>query len=103
MLSNELEYCLNEAFQRARDDLHEFITVEHLLLAILDTPQVTNSLKACGTDVKRLRNDLNEFIDESTPRLHEEDEDIDQEPQGPQDVRRRSPTHHECRRRESRD
>ena len=46
MLSNELEYCLNEAFQRARDDLHEFITVEHLLLALLDTPQVTNSLKA---------------------------------------------------------
>ncbi len=80
MLSNELEYCLNEAFQRARDDLHEFITVEHLLLALLDTPQVTDSLKACGTDVKRLRNDLNEFIDESTPRLHEEDEDVDVQP-----------------------
>lgn len=80
MLSNELEYCLNEAFQRARDDLHEFITVEHLLLALLDTTQVTDTLKACGTDVKRLRNDLNEFIDESTPRLHEEDEDVDVQP-----------------------
>src|SRR6478735_5458469 len=48
MLSNELEYCLNDAFQRARDERHEFITVEHLLLALLDTPPVVEILKACG-------------------------------------------------------
>ena len=45
MLSNELEYCLNDAFQRARDERHEFITVEHLLLALLDTPPVVEILK----------------------------------------------------------
>ena len=51
MLSNELEYCLNDAFQRAREERHEFITVEHLLLALLDTPQVVETLKACGADL----------------------------------------------------
>ena len=69
MLSNELEYCLNDAFQRAREERHEFITVEHLLLALLDTPQVVETLKACGTDLVRLRRELKEFIDDSTPRL----------------------------------
>ena len=75
MLSNELEYCLNDAFQRARDERHEFITVEHLLLALLDTPQVIETLKACGTDLVRLRRELKEFIDASTPRLRGEEED----------------------------
>jgi ATP-dependent Clp protease ATP-binding subunit ClpA len=76
MLSNELEYCLNDAFQRAREERHEFITVEHLLLALLDTPQVVETLKACGTDLVKLRRDLKEFIDDSTPRLrHEEDDE----------------------------
>ena len=54
MLSNELEYCLNDAFQRARDARHEFITVEHLLLAMLDTPPVVEILQACGADLVRL-------------------------------------------------
>ncbi len=75
MLSNELEYCLNDAFQRARDERHEFITVEHLLLALLDTPPVVEILKACGADLVRLRRELKEFIDASTPRLRGEDED----------------------------
>jgi len=75
MLSNELEYCLNDAFQRARDERHEFITVEHLLLALLDTPQVVEILKACGTDLVRLRRELKEFIDASTPRLRGEEEE----------------------------
>ena len=44
MLSTELEYCLNDAFQRAREERHEFITVEHLLLALLDTPTVIETL-----------------------------------------------------------
>jgi ATP-dependent Clp protease ATP-binding subunit ClpA len=75
MLSNELEYCLNDAFQRARDERHEFITVEHLLLALLDTPPVVEILKACGADLVRLRRELKEFIDASTPRLRSEEED----------------------------
>jgi ATP-dependent Clp protease ATP-binding subunit ClpA len=81
MLSSELEYCLNEAFQRAREERHEFITVEHLLLALLDTPQVIEALKACGAEVGRLRRELKEFIEDSTPRVHRgEDADLDVQP-----------------------
>ncbi|MCL4722020.1 MAG: hypothetical protein KJ041_08755, partial [Gammaproteobacteria bacterium] len=50
MLSSELEYCLNEAFQQARTKRHEYMTVEHLLLAIIDVPTVTEILKGCGAD-----------------------------------------------------
>ncbi len=74
MLSNELETCLNSAFQVAREGKHEFLTVEHLLLAILDTPRVKEVLKACGGDVPRLAAELREHIDQSTPRLPEGDE-----------------------------
>jgi ATP-dependent Clp protease ATP-binding subunit ClpA len=81
MLSNELEYCLNEAFQRAREARHEFITVEHLLLALLDIPQVIEVLKSSGADIGRLRRELKEFIDDSTPRFKgEEDEEADVQP-----------------------
>ncbi len=77
MLSSELEYCLNEAFQKARTKRHEYMTVEHLLLAIIDIPGVTEILKACGADLVRLRRDLEQFIDESTPRLPEgSDQDV---------------------------
>ena len=55
MLSNELETCLNDAFQMARDGRHEFLTVEHLLYAILETPRVKEVLRACGADAARLR------------------------------------------------
>jgi len=75
MLSSELEYCLNDAFQRAREERHEFITVEHLLLALLDTPTVIETLKACGADLARLRRELKEFIDDQTPRLRRDDDD----------------------------
>jgi len=75
MLSSELEYCLNEAFQRARDERHEFITVEHLLLALLDTPEVIEILKHCGTDLGRLSRELREFINDSTPRLQPDREE----------------------------
>jgi len=80
MLSSELEYALNEAFQRARDAHHEFITVEHLLLALLDTPEVLDILKACSLEVARLRTQLSEFIAESTPRLSDENDDADVQP-----------------------
>ncbi len=78
MLSPELEFCLNDAFQGARDQRHEFITVEHLLLALTDVPKVIEILRACGCDLERLRRDLAKFIDEQTPRL---DEESDQEVQ----------------------
>ncbi len=74
MLSNELELCLNEAFQSAREARHEFMTVEHLLLAIIDTPKVHEVLRACGADAVRLRKELQEFIDQTTPRLKDGDD-----------------------------
>ena len=67
MLSTELEYCLNDAFQNARDKRHEFMTVEHLLLALLDIPHVHEILKSCEADVKLLKQQLIEFIEDTTP------------------------------------
>jgi len=74
MLNSELDYCLHEAFQNARDRRHEFMTVEHLLLALLDIPKVHEILKACESDVPQLRRQLTEFIDEATPLLPLDDE-----------------------------
>ena len=74
MLSSELEFCLNEAFQSARDRRHEFMTVEHLLLALLDIPRVHEILKSCDSDVGQLRRQLIEFIDEATPLMSLGDE-----------------------------
>ena len=74
MLSSELEFCLNEAFQKARDQRHEFMTVEHLLLALLDIPRIHEVLKACGSNIPELRRQLVEFIDEQTPLLDVDDE-----------------------------
>ena len=74
MLSSELEFCLNEAFQKARDNRHEFMTVEHLLLALTDIPRIHEVLKACGSNVSDLRRQLVEFIDEQTPLLTDDDE-----------------------------
>jgi ATP-dependent Clp protease ATP-binding subunit ClpA len=74
VLSNELEYCLNDAFHRAREARHEYLTVEHLLLAILDTPKVREILRACGADLTKLKQDLKEHIDQSTPHLEETEE-----------------------------
>jgi ATP-dependent Clp protease ATP-binding subunit ClpA len=74
VLSNELEYCLNEAFQNAREARHEFMTVEHLLLAILDTPKVREILRACGADMTKLKGDLAAFIEQTTPRLADDDD-----------------------------
>jgi ATP-dependent Clp protease ATP-binding subunit ClpA len=74
VLSNELEYCLNDAFHRAREARHEYLTVEHLLLAILDTPKVREILRACGADLTKLKQDLKDHIDQSTPHLEESEE-----------------------------
>ncbi|NNF51934.1 MAG: ATP-dependent Clp protease ATP-binding subunit ClpA [Gammaproteobacteria bacterium] len=74
MLSNELEFCLNEAFRSAREKRHEFMTVEHLMLALLDVPQVADVIRACGGDIGGLRIELGRFIEENTPRLREDEE-----------------------------
>ncbi|MDA0993898.1 MAG: ATP-dependent Clp protease ATP-binding subunit ClpA [Proteobacteria bacterium] len=69
MLSSELDFCLKEAFQNARDRRHEFMTVEHLLLALLDIPRVYEILKACESDLSHLRRELIEFIEDATPLM----------------------------------
>ena len=79
MLSKELEFSLNQAFKRARERRHEFLTVEHLLLALLDNPAAVEVLKACGADLERLRRDLDAFVQETTPLLPE-DEKRDTQP-----------------------
>ena len=67
MLSRELEVTLNLAFKSAREKRHEFMTVEHLLLALLDDASASSVLKACGADISVLRQDLSEFVDSTTP------------------------------------
>jgi ATP-dependent Clp protease ATP-binding subunit ClpA len=77
VLSQELEFCLNDAFAGAREARHEFMTVEHLLLAIVDTPKVREILKSCGADTAKLKTELKQFIDQTTPRLPTgEDRDV---------------------------
>jgi ATP-dependent Clp protease ATP-binding subunit ClpA len=79
VLSKELEVTLNMAFKEAREQRHEFMTVEHLLLALLDNPTAAKVLRACGADLNSLRRQLTEFIEESSPLLPE-DEDRDTQP-----------------------
>ena len=74
MLSKELELTLNEAFHHARSHRHEFMTVEHLLLALLDNEAAVEVLRACGADMEELREALTQFIDDSTPLLPEDGE-----------------------------
>jgi len=65
MLSKELEVTLNTAFKNAHDKRHEFITVEHLLLALIDNDSAEAVMLACGCNTKLLRGQLNQFIDET--------------------------------------
>ncbi|NOX43710.1 MAG: ATP-dependent Clp protease ATP-binding subunit ClpA [Gammaproteobacteria bacterium] len=71
MLSKELEATLNTAFKTAREKRHEFMTVEHLLLALLDNQAAINVFHACGADLKKLKKELSGFVDETTPLLSE--------------------------------
>ncbi|MEQ9463355.1 MAG: ATP-dependent Clp protease ATP-binding subunit ClpA [Haliea sp.] len=80
MLSKDLELTLNEAFREARAKRHEFMTVEHLLLALLDNNDAIRVLKACGADIKALRGDLVEFVDATTPLISEDDEERETQP-----------------------
>ncbi|TVQ91829.1 MAG: ATP-dependent Clp protease ATP-binding subunit ClpA [Chromatiaceae bacterium] len=73
MLSKELEFTLNQAFKEARDKRHEYMTVEHLLLCLIDNPTAAKVLRACGADADKLRKDVRTFIDETTPLLTDQD------------------------------
>lgn len=80
MLSKELENTLNETFRTARARRHEFITVEHLLLALLDDASAVMVLEACQVDLDELRGELIEFIDSTTPLLTDSDDGRDTQP-----------------------
>ncbi len=69
MLSKDLEFTLNQAFKQARDKKHEFMTVEHLLLALLDNPSALEVLQACGADTDKMKQDIAQFIEETTPLI----------------------------------
>ena len=75
MIAQELEVSLHMAFMEARQKRHEFITVEHLLLALLDNPSAAEVLKACAAEVDELRKLLAEFVTEHTPILAADDTD----------------------------
>ncbi|KAA8921466.1 ATP-dependent Clp protease ATP-binding subunit ClpA [Xanthomonas sacchari] len=73
MFSKDLEQTIGQCYKRAREARHEFMTVEHLLLALLDNPSAQAVLKACGADVDRLRGDLEQAIEASVARLADDD------------------------------
>jgi len=80
MLSKDLESTLNSAFKDARTKRHEFMTVEHLLLALLDNDAASGVLKSCGTDVIRLRKELTDFVDSTTPLIPPADGERETQP-----------------------
>src|SRR5699024_2121911 len=69
MLSRDLETSLNQAFKDAREKMHEFLTVEHLLLAMLDNPAAAAVLRACGASLEQLKKEIIAFLNETTPLL----------------------------------
>ena len=79
MIAQELEVSLHMAFVEARQKRHEFITVEHLLLALLDNPSAAEVLRACAANIEDLRKELASFIAEHTPTVSGSDE-IDTQP-----------------------
>src|SRR4249920_2396325 len=93
MIAQELEVSLHMAFVEARQKQHEFITVEHLLLAMLDNPSAADVLKACGIDLDEMRGVLTDFISEHTPRLAPHSDADTQPTQGFQRVIQRAILH----------
>ncbi len=80
MLSKDLELTLNQAFKGARNKRHEFMTVEHLLLALLDNDTAADVLAACGAHLGNLRSELIEFVDSTTPLIPEREVDRETQP-----------------------
>ncbi|MFD0929329.1 ATP-dependent Clp protease ATP-binding subunit ClpA [Methylophilus glucosoxydans] len=79
MIAQELEVSLHMAFMDARQKRHELITVEHLLLAMLDNPTAAEVLRACGAKFDTLRSELSQYIEEHTPTVAGSDE-VDTQP-----------------------
>lgn len=73
MLNKALELTLNDAFRLAREFRHELMTVEHLLLALLDNPDAAEALRSCGVNFERLKEDLESYIERATPKLADEE------------------------------
>ncbi|MGB1189138.1 MAG: ATP-dependent Clp protease ATP-binding subunit ClpA [Pseudomonadales bacterium] len=80
MLSRELEVTLNLAFKDARANRHELMSVEHLLLALLDNEAAVTVLKACNAQLEKLRQELTTFIDETTPIIPEDQDGRETQP-----------------------
>ncbi|MBA6292800.1 ATP-dependent Clp protease ATP-binding subunit ClpA [Colwellia sp. MB3u-70] len=80
MLNKDLEVSLNMAFRQAKESRHEFMTVEHLLLALLDNPSSIEALKACGADMANLRKELLAFIADTTPVIPSGEEERETQP-----------------------
>ncbi len=93
MLSQELEYVLNQAFVNATHKRQEFITIEHLLLALLGNPSAVDVLKACGADLDMLTDNIRQFIQENCPLLPEGEEQEAQPTIGFQRVLQRAVFH----------
>lgn len=80
MLNKELEFTLNIAFKDAQEANHQFMTVEHLLLSLLDNSSAAGVLVACGVDLELLRSELKTFIDETTPVISNPNDDKETQP-----------------------
>ncbi|MPS32049.1 MULTISPECIES: ATP-dependent Clp protease ATP-binding subunit ClpA [Salinivibrio] len=80
MLNKELEASLNGAFARAREKRHEFMTVEHLLLALIENAAAHDALVACRADLEALRKELDAFIEQTTPLIPADDESRETQP-----------------------
>ncbi|WP_163937672.1 ATP-dependent Clp protease ATP-binding subunit ClpA [Paraferrimonas sp. SM1919] len=80
MFNKDLELTLNAAFQKAREAKHEFITVEHLLIALLDNQSAVQALEACGAKIDHLRKEIQDFVDQTTPIIAADDSEKDTQP-----------------------
>ena len=80
MLSKDLEVTLNQAFKDARQKRHEYLTVEHLLLALLDNFSSMEVLTACGAKLDQLRAELTQFLEDTTPKISKQSVDRETQP-----------------------
>ncbi|AUD78982.1 ATP-dependent Clp protease ATP-binding subunit ClpA [Kangiella profundi] len=80
MLDKALEQSLNHAFHDAREKRHEFITIEHLMLALLDNKDALDVLRAVGADIGVLKSDLEKFVNQTTPQFSDEDDEFEIQP-----------------------
>ena len=80
MLSKDLEVTLNEAFKKAREQRHEFMTVEHLLVSLLSNTSASEAVRGCSGDIDSIRNELLLFLEQTTPLLPDTDEERETQP-----------------------